>query len=150
SCKGAPVMAQAEELPRMIGALLRIPFQETVGRVYQRLTEAGYTDLRPTHFPLLQQLRPPGMRVTDLARLAQMTKQSMGALVDYAEERGYVERAPDPRDRRAWLVRLTPRGYDVERVARSAIAELEGEWADALGQERFAALRATLQDLVAV
>jgi hypothetical protein len=29
--------------PRMIGALLRIPFQETVARVYQRLIEAGYT-----------------------------------------------------------------------------------------------------------
>jgi DNA-binding MarR family transcriptional regulator len=74
----------------------------------------------------------------------------MGALVDYAEERGYVERAPDPRDGRAWLVRLTPRGRDVERVARSAIAELEDERADALGKERFAALRVTLQDLVAV
>ncbi len=134
--------------PRMIGALLRIPFQATVERVYQRLLEAGYTDLRPTHFALLQQLRPEGMRVTELARLAQMTKQSMGALVDYAEERGYVERVADPTDRRAWLVRMTPRGYDVERIARSALADLESEWAHHLGHERFAALRSSLQDLV--
>jgi DNA-binding MarR family transcriptional regulator len=141
-------MESIQPLPRMIGALLRIPFQQTVARVHQRLMEAGYTDLRPTHFALLQQLRPEGMRVTELAGLAQMTKQSMGALVDYVEERGYIERVPDPKDGRAWLVRLTPRGREVEQVARAAIGELEAEWAQYLGNERFATLRSTLQDLV--
>jgi len=134
----------------MIGALLRIPFQETVARVYQRLIEAGYTDLRPTHFALLQHLRPEGVQVTELARLAQMTKQSMGALVDYVEERGYVERVADLSDRRAWLIRLTPRGHEVEHVARAAIEELETEWTQSLGNERFAALLSTLQELVAL
>jgi DNA-binding MarR family transcriptional regulator len=142
-------MENNQPLPRMIGALLRIPFQQTVARVYQRLTEAGYTDLRPSHFALLQQLRPEGMRVTELASLAQITKQSMGALVDYVEERGYIERVADPGDRRAWLVRLTPRGREVEKVAREAIAELETEWAQYLGNERFAALYSALRDLVA-
>jgi len=146
--EGAITMESIPPLPRMIGALLRIPFQETVARVYQRLMEAGYTDLRPTHFALLQQLRPEGLRVTKLASLAQMTKQSMSALVDYVEERGYIERVADPSDGRAWLVRLTPRGREVEQVARAAIGELESEWAQYLGNERFAALRSTLQDLV--
>jgi DNA-binding MarR family transcriptional regulator len=143
-------MENIQPLPRMIGALLRIPFQQTVARVYQRLMEAGYTDLRPTHFALLQQLRPEGVRATELAHLAQMTKQSMGALVDYVEERGYIERVPDPSDGRAWLVRLTPRGREVEQVARAAIGELETEWAQYLGNERFASLRSALQDLVAL
>ena len=142
-------MENREPLPRMIGALLRIPFQETVARVYERLMETGYTDLRPTHFALLQQLRPEGVRVTELASLAQITKQSMGALVDYVEEQGYIERVPDPRDGRAWLVRLTPRGREVEQVARAAIGELETEWAQYLGNEQFATLRSTLQSLVA-
>ncbi|MEO6891204.1 MAG: MarR family transcriptional regulator [Ktedonobacteraceae bacterium] len=142
-------MESIEPLPQMIGALLRIPFQQTVARVYQRLIEVGYTDLRPTHFALLQQLRPEGLRVTELASLAQMTEQSMGALVEYVEERGYIERVTDPSDGRAWLVRLTPRGREVERVARAAIGELETEWTQYLGDERFAALRSALQDLVA-
>jgi DNA-binding MarR family transcriptional regulator len=134
----------------MIGALLRIPFQATVDRVYQRLKEAGYTDLRPTHFAALQQMRPEGLHVTELADLAQMTRQSMGALVGYLEARGYVERIADPNDRRAWLIRLTARGHTVERVARAALAELEAEWASALGEKRFMALYSTLRDLVAV
>src|SRR5690242_16274089 len=124
----------------MIGALLRIPFQATVERVYQRLKEAGYTDLRPTHFAVLQQMRPEGLHVTELADLAQMTRQSMGALVGYLEERGYVERIADPSDRRAWLIRLTAQGYAVEEVARAALAELEAEWTSALGEKRFKAL----------
>lgn len=141
-------MGNASPLPRMIGALLRIPFQQTVARVLQRLQEAGYTDLRPAHFAVMQHMRPEGVRVTELAHRAQMTKQSMGALIDYAEERGYVERAPDPSDRRAWLIRLTPRGRETEQIARAAIGELETEWAQYLGEERFATLRSTLQDLV--
>jgi DNA-binding MarR family transcriptional regulator len=143
-------MTIAQPLPRMIGALLRIPFQATVRRVHQRILEAGYTDLRPTHFALLQLMRPQGLHVTELADLAQMTRQSMGALVDYLEERNYIERVSDPDDKRAWLIRLTDRGREVERVARSALAELEAEWTAALGEERFAALYATLLDLVAV
>jgi len=135
---------------RMIGALLRIPFQATVERVYQRLNEAGYTDLRPTHFAVLQQMRPEGLHVTELADLAQMTRQSMGALVGYLEERGYVERIADPSDGRAWLIRLTARGHVVEEVARAALADLEAEWASALGEKRFTALYSTLRDLVAV
>ena len=143
-------MTSSPTLARMIGALLRIPFQATVTRVYQRLGEAGYTDLRPAHFAVLQNVRPEGLHVTELADLAQMTRQSMGALVDYVEECGYVERVTDPGDGRAWLIRLTEKGRDVEQVARSALAELESEWAAALGEERFAALYSTLSDLVAL
>ncbi|HEU5347833.1 MAG TPA: MarR family winged helix-turn-helix transcriptional regulator [Ktedonobacterales bacterium] len=143
-------MTSTQPAPRMIGALLRIPFQATVARVHQRLREAGYTDLRPTHFTLLQHLRPEGVHVSELAHLAQVTRQSMGALVDYVEECGYVERMTDPNDGRAWLVRLTVRGHEVERIARVALAELEAEWARALGEERFAALYSTLRDLVTV
>lgn len=143
-------MTDGQSRRRMIGALLRIPFQATVESVYQRLNGAGYTDLRPTHFALLQQMQPEGLHITALADLAQMTRQSMGALVDYLEERGYVERVADPDDKRAWLIRLTARGQAVERVARAALADLETAWARSLGEERFATLYSTLRDLVAI
>jgi DNA-binding MarR family transcriptional regulator len=135
---------------RMIGALLRIPFQMTLERVHRRLQTAGYTDLRPTHFAVFQQMRPEGRHITELADLAQMTRQSMGALVDYLEERGYVERVADPRDGRAWLVQLTAKGQATERVARAALADLEAEWARILGEERFTSLYSALRDLVAI
>lgn len=134
---------------RLIGALLRIPFQATVDRVRQELTAAGFTDITMAHYSVFQHLRPEGSRVSELASQAQMTKQSMGALVEHLEQRGYVQRAPDPTDGRAAIVQLTARGHDLVQVARAAVQAIEGEWAAYLGQARMDELRGTLRDLVA-
>ncbi len=129
---------------RMIGALLRIPFQETVRRVVAAVAEAGFLDLRPAHLAVFQHLDPGGTRQTVLADRAQITKQSMGYLVEHLVASAYVERVPDPADRRASLVRLTRRGESVVQVARAALASLEQEWAGALGPARYADMKASL------
>lgn len=134
---------------RMIGALLRIPFQAAVSRIHEELTAAGYDDLSPAQLSVFQHMRPEGVRLTELAESAQITKQSMGYLVTYLEEHGYLERVPDPEDGRAKIVRLTERGRDVEAVARKILANLEAEWAQHLGQARMDELRCLLIDLVA-
>ena len=54
-------MEHTQPLPRMIGALLRIPFQATVEQVYQRLLEAGYTDLRPYALCSATAVAPAGL-----------------------------------------------------------------------------------------
>ncbi len=146
--RGRRAIGQGEGDRRLIGALLRIPFQATVRRVHRDLAAAGYADLRPAHFAVFMQLDPAGTRLTELAERAQITKQSMGYLVDYLEARGYLERVPDPADARAKLVRQTERGRAVERLARASLERLEAEWAERLGPERFAGLRETLRDLI--
>ncbi len=65
----------------------------------------------------------------------------MAWLVDDLERLGYLQRAPDPRDRRAALIRPTDRGRAQVRAARDVIAELERRWADKIGKQRFAALQ---------
>jgi DNA-binding MarR family transcriptional regulator len=134
----------------MLGALLRIPGQAIVDRIARALSASGHTELRPAHFAVFQHLPAEGERLTDLAEQAQITKQSMGALVIYLEEMGYVERMPDPGDRRAQIIRRTARGWEVERIARAALQGLENEWADRLGQERLQQARAFLEDLASV
>jgi len=42
-----------------------------------------------------------------MARVANETPQAMSQLVDELESMGYVERTPDPTDRRAKLIVLT-------------------------------------------
>jgi DNA-binding MarR family transcriptional regulator len=49
-------------------------------------------------------------------------------VVDALVRRGYVERVPDPDDRRARLVVLTEEGKELVRAAVRAIAAIEGEW----------------------
>jgi DNA-binding MarR family transcriptional regulator len=132
---------------RMIGALLRRPSQAIVRRLDRDLRAAGYVDLRPAHFVVFQHLRPAGSHLTDLAEQAQITKQSMGYLVDYLEAHGYVERAPDPEDGRARIIRLTERGRALERDARAIIQCIEDEWAKRLGADRFEQLVDALEEL---
>jgi DNA-binding MarR family transcriptional regulator len=130
-----------------LGILLRDPYQEVVRRVSAGLVEAGFDDLRPAHTAVFQHIEAGGSRLTDLAERAQITKQSMGYLIDYLEQRGYLERRPDPSDRRAALISLTDRGWDQVRAALKVIAAIEAEWARGLGRPRMRQLRELLGDL---
>jgi DNA-binding MarR family transcriptional regulator len=90
-----------------------------------------------------------GLRLTDLATRAGITVQSMGELVDDLEVKGYVERRPDPDDRRAKRIYLTDRGQKNARVAKRATAEVENHLAELLGRQRYHLLRRTLEDIIA-
>ena len=130
-----------------VGILLRGPYQEVVRRVSEGLAAAGFDDIRPAHTAVFQHIEAGGSRLTDLAERAQMTKQSMGYLVDHLERCGYLERRPDPTDRRAALICLTERGWEEVRAALAIIAALEAEWTQALGAERMEHLRDMLGEL---
>src|SRR3954452_22608254 len=72
---------------------------------------------------------------------------SMAELVLHLERLGYVERVADPSDRRAKLVRATPRGGQLYAIAREVVAELEAEWTRRLGKAKMRQLRALLEEL---
>jgi DNA-binding MarR family transcriptional regulator len=95
---------------------------------------------------VFQYLDDAGTRVSVLAQRAQITKQSMAELVAHVERHGYVERVPDPGDRRAKLVKTTGRGRDVYEV----VAEVEREWTSRLGTAKMRRLRGLLEELNAV
>lgn len=130
-----------------VGILLRGPFQEIVRRIAQGLAEAGFDDIRPAHTTVFQHIKAEGSRLSELAEGAQITKQSMGYLVDYLEEHGYVERRADPSDRRASLIFLTERGWAEVREALRIIAAIEQDWARQLGKQRMEQLRELLTEL---
>jgi DNA-binding MarR family transcriptional regulator len=130
-----------------IGILLRAPYQEIVRRIAEELAEAGFDDIRPAHTAVFQHIKADGSRLSELAKRAQLTKQSMGYLVDYLEERGYVERKADRSDRRASLIFLTERGWNQIRAALAIIASIEEEWARSLGTRDMEQLRRHLARL---
>jgi DNA-binding MarR family transcriptional regulator len=89
------------------------------------------------------------MRLTDLAANAGITKQSCGELVDDLVKRGYVERIPDPEDKRAKLIVLTDRGKEAQQFGFDLFAELEQRWAERFGSERLAKVREMLEEVAA-
>ncbi len=113
------------------------------------LEAAGYGDVRPTHGCVFRFVHENGMRLTDLANAAGMTKQSIGEIVDDLAARGYVERVPDPADKRAKLIRLTERGEQAQRVGFGLFATIEQRWAERYGADRVAQLRETLEEIAA-
>ena len=141
-------MTKNQKDQRMLGAMLRIPFQAIVARIDEGLRAREFTDLRPAHFVIFQHIRPEGSRITELAEQAQITKQSTGSLVDHMVACGYVERLPDPNDGRAKLVHLTERGWNLDNAAREILSQIEQEWAEQLGDERMTQLKQTLNDLI--
>jgi DNA-binding MarR family transcriptional regulator len=109
------------------------------------LLEAGITDVRPTHGCVFRFLRDDGMRLTELASLAGLTKQSVGEIVDDLTALGYLERYPDPTDKRAKLLRLTKKGKAAQAVGFSLFSKIETEWAEAFGEDEITLLRGLLE-----
>lgn len=108
---------------------------------------AGFPQ-KPSHSAVFAQIRPEGSRLTALARGANMTPQAMGELVDELEALGYVERQPDPTDRRAKLIVLTPRGQKCVAAGISTIEAIEERIDEVLGADGHAELRRLLSELL--
>ena len=111
------------------------------------LEETPYTDVRPTHGCVFRFVHGEGMRLTELATKAGLTKQSVGEIVDDLTALGYIERYPDPTDKRAKLIRLTAKGLDAQRIGFASFDKLEKEWAEAFGADRISAVRSLLEEI---
>jgi DNA-binding MarR family transcriptional regulator len=137
----------ARSAPENLAILLREPFRVGTERLHRRFAERGHPEIRPPHGNVMQFLDDDGTRVSVLAERAQMAKQSMAELVAHLERLGYVERVPDPSDRRAKLVRATRQGKQLYAIAREVVAEIEAEWTRRLGKAKMRQLRELLEEL---
>ena len=132
-----------------LGRLLLEASRQVGADLVAELQERGFDDARPGHAAVALRIdRRSGTRMGDLATRAGITKQGMLLLVDDLENRGYVRRVADPDDARARIVRLTVRGRRYVAEFRRALAAVEGRARRDLGDARYEAMRAALEDLV--
>jgi DNA-binding MarR family transcriptional regulator len=133
-----------------IGELLGDIRAGLVDAVQAKLSDAGFTDVRASHDCVFRHLTPEGVRLRHLAECAQLTPPAIGEHVDELERLGYVERVPDPSDRRAKLIRPTERGAAFMQAAYDALAEIEREWTAAIGAKALVRLRNSLAEVRAL
>ena len=79
-------------------------------------------------FDLMAQLErhPDGLRMGELSKRMMVTGGNVTGITDQLEREKLVQRVPDPSDRRAWAVRLTPAG----RTAFAEMAAVHERWID--------------------
>lgn len=150
-------MTSASKKSTPAGKSARIPLSGLFGVAldamledfHQELQKTEFTDIRPTHGCVFRFVKGDGMRLTALAELAGMTKQSVGEIVDDLVARGYVQRIPDPDDRRAKLICLTERGEEAQGCGFGLFAEVEKRWIERYGAERVAQMRELLEEIAA-
>lgn len=127
-----------------VGVLMFVAHRAMEERVLAALRLAGFDDVTLAQGRVAARIGDGGTRLTDLAQMAQVTKQTAGFLVDRLADAGYVERVPDPTDARARLVRIAARGRVAQECAARAVAEVEAEWQAHLGARDMDRLRAIM------
>jgi DNA-binding MarR family transcriptional regulator len=135
--------------PPYIGFSMRVVWQWVWELNNEAAARAGFDDVNPAHISLFRYPGLDGQRLTEIAQRMQITKQSVHELIGHLEQHGYLVREPDPTNRRARLVRLTPKGHRLQEVIRLQALDAERRIATIIGDRRFAQLKGALALLVA-
>ena len=128
-------------------SLLLAAYQASVQELLDALEASGHPQVRHKHGAVFANLDAEGTRPSVLAERAGMTRGAMGELVDELEGLGYVERVPDPADRRAKLVVGTALANDIATIVVAVNEKLEQRFRRELGAASYDALRTALTRL---
>jgi DNA-binding MarR family transcriptional regulator len=141
-----PNRVPAEDIS--LPALLRAARSVFGAAIRAELEAHGCDDLPPNGPFVLGAIARTGAPLAQVIRHLGVSKQTAGQLVDTLVARGYLERTPDPDDRRRLVVTLTERGLETAAVVRAAVEEVESDLVRRVGAERLAHTRQTLLALI--
>ena len=119
--------AQYEELARQLSAIGAV--KRDLGRILPHDCPAGSAAV----LTLLG--RYGEMRMSRLAELLAVDMSVTSRHVAHVADRGWIERSPDPADKRSRILRLTPAGRDTARrslraLPRNSLADRLSDWSD--------------------
>jgi DNA-binding MarR family transcriptional regulator len=118
------------------------------GALVESVRRSLHSELRAPHTAVFENLDPDGTRLTVLAERAQMSHQAMGELIDELIGAGFLERVPDPADRRARLIRATAKGRAELARAGEQLRRLCDRWQSHLEGITVNQVVAALQTLI--
>lgn len=145
-----PGGGRGQALPRRgenTAALLGAAYQALGMEIVRGVVATGFPQ-RPAHSAVFANIDRDGIRLSELARRANMTPQAMGELVDDLEQLGYLRRTPDPKDRRAKLIVLTAKGNRCVDAGLRTIDGIEKRLRAQLGAKRLADLQRAAKQII--
>lgn len=133
-----------------LGVLLSEPLKQIQQKLMAELADWGFSEIRPTHFPVVDTLDGKEMRLTSLASCVGVTKQTVSYIVDDLERLGYVKCGKDPSDGRAKIVKLSDKGIEARRSRTEIMKNIDEEWTKALGTKEMKRLVKLLEKLTRI
>lgn len=126
----------------------RVTLQVT-SAIKKGLVAAGVTSVRPAYLGVLLCLwAEDGIKTVELARCARLEPSTMTGLLDRMARDGLVCRELDPADRRAFRIRLTEAGRQVEEPVRKVTATVLGGVFSEIGENDLAITMSVLQQVL--
>lgn len=141
SLSSAEIRAHRETV--LLRILIRTAQIET-NELVRRLRDLGHEAVQPSHIGLLSNIDTEGTRIAGLSRRLGVTRQAASQMVTELEKRGWVERSPDPDDRRAVLVRHTATGRRMLLDALEQMDDIERGYVATIGAEQMRLLKESL------
>ncbi len=127
-----------------LAALLLAAFRWFDGALTAELSRRGWEGLTRAHAMVMTQVREGGVRPAQIARLTGVSRQAAHQTINELVQMGLVELSPDPDDKRAKLVVVSPAGWLALADAVEIFAGLELELGDRIGGDQVYQLREAL------
>lgn len=123
-----------------LGALLPPLSRHLMQSLMDRTRARGHPGLKISHGQVLGLIGPTGGRMQVMARIQQVSKQAIGAVVRDLEALGYIGRNVDPEDARQMVLAVTPEGVRLLEDSIASIDELAVGFRDLLGARALSVL----------
>jgi DNA-binding MarR family transcriptional regulator len=143
-------MAEDNDDDVVLPALLRAARNTYGSAMRAAMAEVDCDDVPRNGIYVLGGIARTGSPLSQIIRQLRLSKQAASQLVDTLVARGYLDRSPDPADRRRMTVSLTERGHGAAQAARSAARAVDEELVARLDAEHVAHTRATLEALIEI
>lgn len=109
--------------------------------MFSAIAQAGFDDLSLADSLVLSLIGPNGARATEIARGRAISKQAMQEQTARLISKGYLRSEPDPKDRRAKRLFLSPKGEAMGKAFVEIKIKLDAHVRSVLGAPRHATLR---------
>lgn len=94
----------------------------------------GHSHLRLGFEPYITLIGPRGTRLSTIAEVLQITRQAANQVANQIEAAGYIERLPDPGDRRAKQLVLTAQGRELRAHGTQHMQRLQLQFQNLVGE----------------
>lgn len=131
-----------------LARLLAMAYRHLVVALHERLAARGWRDVRPQYGYVLLACRDRPTTSGELASLLGVSKQAASKLADGMVEADLLRRRTSSSDSRAKPLTLTARGRRLLAAVERIYVELEREWAEVVGADRFEAVRGGLVEVL--